>query len=29
MNNTTSVRGYLWDNLFYIVMGALFGIKTS
>lgn len=21
MNNTTSVRGYLWDNLFYIVMG--------
>lgn len=21
MNNSTSVRGYLWDNLFYIVMG--------
>lgn len=21
MNNTTSVRGYIWDNLFYIVMG--------
>lgn len=23
MNNTTSVRGYLWDNLFYIVMGFI------
>ena len=23
MNNSTSVRGYLWDNLFYIVMGFI------
>lgn len=23
MNNSTSVRGYLWDNLFHIVMGVV------